>query len=448
MSILFIHGVNVRDSTPEYAKGVGFRRRLFTQIVCPVAVERGFDRFRIEPEVYWGGLGAQFAWNLGSVPRSSIESLGSRDQFLQEHHSLLILLTEISSARMAGSLDLGLHAPGQKGGLLALAARQEPSRFIRAVAAAQLEHLAQIIPSQHTAHTSLQGKQAEDEIEGEQLAILILAADDVAHDTHALAALRGTASDDEALQIVADQVQARFRELAQAFALHDPNTEALGINSIEWVNRYLRDTRRAAKRVVERAQESAARAPSLLLLSGFRQKLTRPALHFFGDVFAYLHRGRSTEGDSISVRVANAVRNAARSCHHTGPLVVVSHSFGSMILYDLLTSGKLDDVEIDLWVSAGAQVSLFAEMRLFSFSPVDIPSEERPHLGKPRGVRRWVNVYDAADTLSYLMEPVFGSDAVADIEFSEGAHLLNAHGAYFSEPSFYRLIARELRQIV
>jgi len=91
------------------------------------------------------------------------------------------------------------------------------------------------------------------------------------------------------------------------------------------------------------------------------------------------------------------------------PMVVVTHSFGSEILYDLLTSGGLNGLIIDLWATVGAQTSLFAEMRLFGAMPGDIPKDTQNYsLGRPSGVTKWVNIYDPADALSYKHQPVFG----------------------------------------
>ena len=115
--------------------------------------------------------------------------------------------------------------------------------------------------------------------------------------------------------------------------------------------------------------------------------------------------------------------------------------------YDLFTSPFIEaapefkDFKVDLWVTVGSQVGLFAEMRAYVGSPDDVPTDQSPTLGKPERVERWLNFYDAADVFSYLAEPVFGKEAVTDIEVSEGANLKNAHGAYFAESSFYRNIA-------
>ncbi len=95
--------------------------------------------------------------------------------------------------------------------------------------------------------------------------------------------------------------------------------------------------------------------------------------------------------------------------------------------YDLLTlppaaaSPGLDELRVDLWAMAGSQASVFAEMRAYRSSPEDVPSATRPSLGRPERVARRLNFFDAADVFSYLAEPVFGQDAVADVEVRAGA---------------------------
>jgi hypothetical protein len=123
---------------------------------------------------------------------------------------------------------------------------------------------------------------------------------------------------------------------------------------------------------------------------------------------------------------------------------VVTHSFGSIIFYDALTSGGLDGVEVKLWVSAGAQTSLFAEMALYRASNPNLPTAQQLVLGKPAQVEKWVNFYDAADILSYVHEPVFGTPAVTDVEVREGANLATAHGHYFLTDSFYQRVSAEM----
>jgi hypothetical protein len=182
-------------------------------------------------------------------------------------------------------------------------------------------------------------------------------------------------------------------------------------------------------------------------LKQFRDGVSRKGLRFLGDVFVYLHHGR-TAASNIYQRVQKGLLSLNTTPGKEGkrePFVLVTHSFGSEIVYDLLTSGDLDDLTIDLWVTAGAQTSLFAEMQLFSGMELPLPADTRNYvLGRPANVRKWINFYDAADVLSYLHEPVFGKDAVKDIQVRAQANLSNAHGHYFADPEFYRQIAHEI----
>lgn len=92
-------------------------------------------------------------------------------------------------------------------------------------------------------------------------------------------------------------------------------------------------------------------------------------------------------------------------------------------------------------------MSLFAEMRLYKTSPTrtDKTYGQSP-LGTPQSVGKWVNFYDHADILSYLMNPVFGS-GVEDVDFKHGANIKIAHGDYFVQPEFYRSILNEILKL-
>jgi len=63
---------------------------------------------------------------------------------------------------------------------------------------------------------------------------------------------------------------------------------------------------------------------------------------------------------------------------------------GSEIFYDLLLSHQLDPVTIDLWVTAGAQKSLFAEMLLFADMAQPLPADTSAYtLKSPPPVKKW-----------------------------------------------------------
>jgi hypothetical protein len=218
-------------------------------------------------------------------------------------------------------------------------------------------------------------------------------------------------------------------------------------NAIGWAKDHLTGAVNAAKKAAEFAVAETERGATLLAMKELRQGISRRALRFLGDVFVYLHHGR-TASPAIYDRVRDgllALKGRKNAEGVAEPFIVVTHSFGCEILYDLLTSRALKNVSIDLWVTVGAQTSLFAEMQLFSGMTLPLPADTSNYtLGRPADVRKWINFYDAADVLSYLHEPVFGQDAVKDIPVRAQANLTNAHGHYFADPGFYERIAAEI----
>lgn len=129
--------------------------------------------------------------------------------------------------------------------------------------------------------------------------------------------------------------------------------------------------------------------------------------------------------------------------------VVLTHSMGGQIVYDAVTRFLPDYPEfaetrpIDLWCACASQVGLFEEMKLFIKSDRLISYDSRvPHPSTFRRVRKWLNIWDRNDILSYTAAPIFAD--VDDREFLGGASVINAHGAYLVRPSFYRMLADEL----
>jgi hypothetical protein len=61
-------------------------------------------------------------------------------------------------------------------------------------------------------------------------------------------------------------------------------------------------------------------------------------------------------------------------------------------------------------------------------------------LPKPASLHTWINVYDPADVLSFLAEPVF--HGVEDLKMQDGAHLANSHNAYFGSRDFYEAVRK------
>jgi hypothetical protein len=161
-----------------------------------------------------------------------------------------------------------------------------------------------------------------------------------------------------------------------------------------------------------------------------------------GEVFGYLAGRGSREDPGPVVRVVLDALTAARSASGAGPLVVVAHSMGGNIMYDVLSHFD-PDLTVDVLVTVGSQVGLFEELKLFRASDPRVPTAHTPRAPAPPGVRHWINVVDRADPLAYRAEPIF--DTVVDYTYPSAA--LWAHSAYFRQPHFYRRLAQRITEV-
>jgi hypothetical protein len=159
------------------------------------------------------------------------------------------------------------------------------------------------------------------------------------------------------------------------------------------------DTRgRAFVRRVERAlsaRESASArtstvdaGPRRLLPSALRALLFRLFVRFFlGDAHAYFFEGKA---GPIAARVA-ATLDAAR-----GPVVVIGHSLGAIVAYDVLASAE-SSYAVPLLVTAGCPLGIDAVKELVHQPPA-----------VPASVARWLNVSDPLDVAA--ADPILADD--------------------------------------
>ena len=443
MPLVFVHGVNTRDTDEDYVRSVAARKTMFEQIVVPEMVKRGFADFKVADDIYWGDLGVTFGWNLRAVPPTNVlESLGPADAMVTN----LDLIEVVADSERASSKVETLGGEQR----LVTAAQKQPAALVRAMFASEAEQFAP--RDDHPPKASL-SKQDREKVsaQGTHLALLFLAVEDLAEMVEKDPRLIQGATDGEVANKIQLQIQHLYQARAQGLLAAEASgkVERLGGfgDAIGWAADHLKSAVESAKKLVANGVAESGRGASLLALKQFRDGVSRKGLRFLGDVFVYLHHGR-TAAPSIYQRVQEGLLSLNPASAEGGsrePFVLVTHSFGSEIVYDLLTSGGLDDLTIDLWVTAGAQTSLFAEMQLFAGMKLPLPADTSTYvLGRPANVRKWINFYDAADVLSYLHQPVFGKDAVKDIQVRAQANLSNAHGHYFVDPDFYRQVSREI----
>jgi hypothetical protein len=218
----------------------------------------------------------------------------------------------------------------------------------------------------------------------------------------------------------------------------DAEVEPMGVgDAFQWVRRGLGNLAGAARNAIETPLLKAGRGP-----------LSRGLAYFLGDIFVYLQeRGSAGWQNRIFKPIAASLIEAAKQRSDQDPLIVVGHSLGGVILYDLLTDQQAvtaieaaagTPLRIDALVTVGSQPSFFADLGLYA-------GRARNAAGRfplPEPVRAWMNVYDDTDVLSFACEPLF--EGVDDYQYDNVTGLLDAHTAYFRRPSFYERLRKRL----
>jgi len=410
MTVIYIHGVKVRD--PEHGIELG---RPFQRWLGPKLGADG-DSLDYRP-VYWGDIAARFRWDLASRPRTPILHAGGEDAF-----------AGLGSLRAAGRqpspLDRPAAAPVADGPVLGGPQPGAETAPMPPLASLPARRRADFLADLYlAARPSPQGTDPFTEEAG--LAGLAAAAEAVAERWDSVIA--DAASDDERL--------ARLMQAVEA-ALRGDDLLAQG-GFADWMTRVGETLKRAVHWPVDAVSTVFAEL--------------RPVAHefvayFIGDVMAYLNTRETTDGlGAIPTRVLDALEHAQKVKKDRGePIVVVTHSMGGQLFYDAITAyadrrPALADLEVDHWFSMGAQVSFFAELGLFTGQP-DAEAPER--LPRPRRVKAWTNFYDPNDLVGFIMAPVF--DGVSDREYDTGYGLAFAHSGFLARPSFFRAMADAL----
>jgi hypothetical protein len=398
VTIVFVHGVATRRDEPggRYDRLVADRDELFRRLALDGVVA---DVTQPILSPYWGLYGASPAWNLSSLPSSKLDAFGggighgeavaatifsaTSSGWTQDDDCLAVIARERG---LAEAVDL----------LVALGLDGFPSVVAREVLDVEPERLAVNMGAAMFEFASLNPRPS-------WLSNLQTGAELLAH--------------------LMDEVQS-------------------GSKPSKW-DAY------GSTRGWERFSEGVSRLNLLAprLASRGVLRLTRSAIQeritdFLGDIFIYLHDGERRT--NIQQTIAAAILEAANLRSAGNPLIVVAHSMGANICYDLLSS-LLVDVQVDVFVSVGSQVGFFEELKLFNASDDAIGAgAETNRVPRPKTVRRWLNVVDATDPLSFVIEPIFDSPD-ADFAYNTGAGLLMSHSAYWLRPSFHARLGERLR---
>jgi hypothetical protein len=408
MPLVFVHGVANRAGS-QYDAGVATRDALLRRYLLA-----GHHRADGTPVTilnpYWGDLGGRLRWDGASLPLGDVEALGGEDSAFAELDA---------AARGDESTDAATSP------VLAVARGSMPDAVDLLWTASALDLGTEPPPSMAA--------------DAERLAGLAATAARYAAANPQPAWVAEVRSDEEFLNRLEMEVDAYAADEARA-AGPPPPAAAAEASIEEWESLGIDSVWQALRRGAARLRTAATGVAGREISDRLRPAITPSLSRFLGDVFVYLHQQNEVAGP-IRERVAAAIRQAATLAEPGDPLVVVAHSMGGNIVYDLLTR-ELADVEIALLLTAGTQVSFFEELKLFRASDPALPRPgSRAKAPRPSGVRRWINVFDYSDVLGFELGTVI--DGVEDFSFRTGS-LLKAHTQYFLQPGFYERLAARL----
>ncbi len=390
---------------------------------------------------YWGRHGVRFRWEHETLPKveSMLDYLGGDDQPTPQADLEMATVLRKSGAGSAGSgSGAKLDTLGASDGALQRVAGRDLRRFLEAV----------LSPVTLAERSLAVDDGATPEQVGVREALLAEAADDVAQDADAQKAVDQAATDEQALKALESAVLTRYERLVRADhtaglagpapspAAGGQQLDTLGRISDAWTG--LKDR---VSELFDRALDAPRRIGSTVAVDRYRAGAHYNLTRFFGDVFVYLqHRGDRRSPGPIVSTVLYALTATPRM-HSKEPLIVLTHSMGGNIVYDILTHFALD-LEVDALVSVASQVGQFEEMKLFLASDPGVAKPSKIKGLKPR-VKYWLNVYDPVDLFGFLARPVF-EDVDEDLLFRTGAGDIRSHGAYFLRPRFFREVMSRL----
>lgn len=383
MPIVFVHGVNNRMGS-EYRDNEVARNAYIRAIVGPALGLQPADVKIFNP--YWGDEGARPYRDGASMPEEKGETFGGDED------------AEVLAAAQTAEV---VSANPLKAEGVAESARVDFAHTVELVFAAAMAG-------------------ATTDEEADALAELYLRAAAYARDNPAPAWL-DQASDGN----FSDMLLSELEE-------EEDEEEEFGPG--DWLDQL--------KEGVNRLLNAPADIATDTLLGATRKKINSTASLFIGDVFTYLeNRGDGANPGKIVQIVLKALRDAAAAkTASDNKLIVIAHSFGGEIVYDITTHFD-PAIEIDVLITVGSQVGLFEELSLFKVSATPPPVAK---VQRPNGIKRWINVYDTNDPFSYVVMPVF--EGTSDFHYDTGFSALQAHGGYFLQPSFYQRLAARLTQ--
>lgn len=425
MPLVFVHGVNNRRGDALATQAVFDNR--FEALRQQFRVSSMGDRVTAESGLevfmpYWGDLGAKFARGLASLPQSGIQKLAVGD-------SEVTPLLEVT----AGCLDAAL--------LEEKSISEQP--FITIARSRSLGAAIDLLFAATAAapvHPMLLHGTAL-KIALEKTALFARRAE-VYAGSNPKPAWLGEVADDEAFldrllqEIPGGEIPIETQRQTLGFGNDVKKLLQNGASSVRYPTSRIVQSLRSA--VPLTATDVARR--SFQWLSGF----TRPTIsafmgRFMGDIFTYL----DNRGPIIDLVLADIDKAVAAKRPGDDELLLVGHSFGGVILYDILSYFR-PELACDLFVTVGSQVALFAELNQLAAKEniaSSFATSMKSVVQRPSNIARWINIFDRTDIIGFGTQGVFAG--TWDFEFETDTFPLLSHASYFASVRFHaRLRAR------
>jgi hypothetical protein len=420
MPLVFIHGVSVRQGTTPQAKqawtqyentrNASFRTIAFAeQVTAPATLH-------IE-NPYWGDLASTFAWNLASVPTGDIESLGPEAAFGTPEGQLAQLALATTTAQAAEA------TPAANQTLVTLAKQASLVHAVDAVVGAAM----------HTANTT--GATDSDLAQFAALAVAYAEANPKP------AWLNNVTNDSAFLDQLTNAISQWVPTTETAATTAAPIESLGGLSSVtNWLKAGAQRLGNALTGVKNKISDVAGGVVGHItepLVSAARPGATTMVGRFVGDVFIYLqNRGTKEAPGPIVQKVLGAIDAAiAQKKPGDDKLIILGHSMGGNIAYDILTYFR-PDIQCDLFLTIGSQVALFEELKIFKQSDAAISAMSATKaVVRPANIGHWINVFDLTDIFGFTTEGVFAE--VDDYKFDAETLPVLSHSMYFERARFY-----------